>query len=208
MVVPAGGTIIAQGDINPKLYTVLSGWAFRFKMLSDGRRQILNFLLPGDLIGFQGAMFDGAHHGVEALTDIELCALARSKIWELYKGHPELAFDVTWLTAHEESIVDENLLTVGRRTALEGVAMLLMQLYKRMQSLELAEGNRVDLPLSQLHIADALGLSLAHVNKTLRRLQRLGLFRLDGRHLEMINGRALQNLADYFEAPLAPRPLI
>jgi CRP-like cAMP-binding protein len=84
LLVHAGSEIIRAGDKAPELYTLYSGWAFRFKTLPDGRRQILNFLLPGDLLGLQAAMFDAALHGIEALTEVELCVLARRDIWALF----------------------------------------------------------------------------------------------------------------------------
>src|ERR1700733_3242059 len=131
LVLPAGAEIVRAGDKSPELYTLYSGWAFRFKMLPDGRRQILNFLLPGDLLGLQAAMFDAALHGIEALTDVELCVLPRRKVWDLFGATPNLAFDVAWLGSREESIVEENLTSVGRRSALERVAALIVALYKR-----------------------------------------------------------------------------
>src|ERR1700676_3252586 len=114
LALPAGSEIIRAGQDSAQVYTLYAGWAFRFKMLPDGRRQILNFLLPGDLIGLQAAMFDAARHGIEALTDVELCLLPRRKVWDLFGQMPELAFDVTWLGSHEESYVDENLMSAGR----------------------------------------------------------------------------------------------
>jgi CRP-like cAMP-binding protein len=90
----AGADIVRAGDESPELYTLYSGWAFRYKTLPDGRRQILNFLLPGDLIGLQAAMFDTAQHGIEALTDVELCVLPRRKVWDLFGQMPGLGFDV------------------------------------------------------------------------------------------------------------------
>jgi len=109
LLITAGSEIIRAGDDAPELYTLYSGWAFRFKTLPDSRRQILNFLLPGDLLGLQAGMFDGALHGIEALTEVELCVLPRRDVWALFGEMPALAFDVTWLGSHEESIVDENL---------------------------------------------------------------------------------------------------
>ena len=135
--VPAGGEIVRAGDEAPELYTLYSGWAFRFKTLPDGRRQILNFLLPGDLLGLQAAMFDAALHGIEALTEVELCVLPRRDIWKLFGDMPALAFDVTWLGSREEGIVDENLTSAGRRTAAERVAALIVALYKRAKALGL-----------------------------------------------------------------------
>ena len=205
---PPGFELIRAGDTSPRLYTLYRGWAFRHKSLSDGRRQILNFLLPGDLIGIQPNLLDAASHAVETLTEAEFCVFSRRRIWELYAHYPELAFDITWLTAHEEGMVDDNLLSVGRRTAAERIAALLMQLYKRAQALNLVEEDGLSLPITQQHIADAVGISLVHTNKTLRRLARTGLFRFERARLELVNPHALARLADYFDAPLSPRPLI
>ena len=95
------------------------GWAFRYKTLPDGRRQILNYALPSDLLGLQGSVNDEMQHSVEALTDMMLCVFPREKLWDLYSNHPTLAFDVTWIAAREEQMLDERLLNVGRRTAVE-----------------------------------------------------------------------------------------
>jgi len=205
---PAGRDIIVVGDPDPPLYTLFSGWAFRYKMLPDGRRQILNFLLPGDLIGFQARMFDAAPHSVQALTDVELCAFHRNRIWELFTGHPELAFDLTWLTAREEGVVDETLLSVGRRSALESVGALLIHLCKRAEALGLKRNGGVQFPLTQQHIADALGLSLVHTNKSMRKLSKLGLFEIKDGALELKNGHAVAKLAQLFDEEPARRPLL
>lgn len=205
---PQGHELIGAGDMNPRLYTLYRGWAFRYKTLSDGRRQILNFLLPGDLIGVQANLLDVSPHAVETLTDAEFCVFSRRRLWDLYANFPELAFDITWLTAHEEGMVDDNLLSVGRRSAAERVAALLMHLYKRAHSLGLVETDGLLLPVTQQHIADALGISLVHTNKTMRRLAHRGLFQYRRSRLQLTNPRALERLADYFETPLAPRPLI
>src|SRR5213594_3642098 len=124
----AGTSLLLQGTNSAHLYTVLSGWAFRYKMLPDGRRQVLNFALPGDFIGLQGSVMDVMQHSVEALTDVVLCIFPREKLWSLFTGQPSLAFDLTWLAALEEQTIDEHLLSLGRRTALERTAYLLLHL--------------------------------------------------------------------------------
>lgn len=204
----AGDTVTAEGAAETPLYTVLSGWAFRYATLADGRRQILNFLLPGDLIGVQANFLGEASHGVEAMGPAVFCRLARSKMWDLYRGFPSLAFDVTWLTAHEEGLVDETLLSVGRRNAGERIATLLIYLYKRAAAIGLAADGVMETPLRQTHLADALGLSRAHVNETIGRLEKKGLFRFRRGRLDILNPRALESLADYYEQPLRPRPLL
>jgi CRP-like cAMP-binding protein len=208
LVCPPGADIIAAGQEQAELYTLYAGWAFRFKMMPDGRRQILNFLLPGDFIGLQAAMFEASLHGVEALTEVQLCLLPRRKVWVLYENMPELAFDVTWLGSREESIVDENLLSAGRRSAAERIAALVISLYKRLDALKLVVNGAMPFPLSQQHIADALGLSLVHTNKSLAKLRRLGMFSLADGTLLLGNPKALESLAQYFDDEAPKRPLI
>jgi CRP-like cAMP-binding protein len=205
---PAGSQIIRAGDDCPNLYTLYSGWAFRFKTLPDGRRQILNFLLPGDLLGLQAAMFEVARHGIEALTDVQLCLLPRRDVWGLFGQMPELAFDVTWLGSREESYVDENLTSAGRRSAAERIAALIVMLYKRAKLLGLVTDDTFNFPLTQEHIADALGLSLVHTNKTLAKLRRMDMFKLAGGKLTMINPHALARVGQYFDEEIPQRPLI
>lgn len=207
----AGETLIAEGQTDAPLYTLLSGWAFRFKTLADGRRQILNVLLAGDFIGVQQKLSDAAVHGVTALTDSTYCVFQRDALWEIHTKKPALGFDVTWLTAHEESLVDEQLLSVGRRSALERVATLLVMLFMRAAALrrDRRRGMAVPFPLTQQHIADALGLSLVHTNRTLRRLERLGLHELRNGQLRLHNVQALARVAALYGDGRPPqRPLI
>jgi len=208
LLAPAGAEIVRAGDDSPDLYTLYSGWAFRFKTLPDGRRQILNFLLPGDLLGLQAAMFDAALYGIEALTEVQLCVLSRRKVWALFGEMPGLAFDVTWLGSREESMVDENLTSVGRRTATERVAALIVSLYKRAKALGLVTDETFAFPLTQQHIADALGLSLVHTNKTLARLRRMGMFTRANGAMTLSNPRVLERVAQYFDGEVPLRPLI
>ena len=210
--VEAGYTLIDEGQTDAPLYTLLEGWAFRFKTLSDGRRQILNVLLAGDFIGVQQKMGDAAAHGVMTLTEAVFCVFQRDALWSLHRELPSLGFNVTWLTAHEESLVDEHLLSVGRRSAEERIATLLILLYKRAAALlpaGAAPSAGVPFPLTQSHVADALGLSLVHTNKTLRKLERRGLHRIVDGRLFLLDVKSLARLADlYGDGRPAPRPLV
>ncbi len=205
---PAGSSIVPEFRVGSRLYTLYSGWAFRYKTLSDGRRQILNFLLPGDLIGLQEEFVDQSTHGVEALTAVGLCEFPRDGLWDLFRQKPELGYQITWLAAREEHLVDENLLSAGRRTAAERVAMLLVHLYRRAERVGLVTESRTEFPLTQQHIADALGLSLVHTNKTLRQLQRLGLHSIDGGYLTLEDPHAIARIADWVDRPMRRQPLI
>jgi CRP-like cAMP-binding protein len=208
----AGETVIHEGQSNTRLFTLREGWAYRFKTLSDGRRQILNFLLAGDFIGVQQKMSDAAAHGVVTLTAARLCVFDRDALWELHRGQPSMGFNVTWLTAHEESLVDDNLLSIGQRSAEERVATALILLYKRAAALRGADDDKargVPFPVTQQHLADALGLSLAYTNKTLRKLQQRGLFSIADGRLVLLDPKALARLADlYGDGRPPPRPLV
>lgn len=206
--VAAGTEIIRAGDLAPEVYTLYVGWAFRYKSLPDGRRQILAFMLPGDLLGLQAAMFDASLFGIEALTDVQLCVLPRKKLWTLFGQMPGLAFDIAWLGSRSESFVDENLTSVGRRTAAERVAALIVTLYKRAKALGMVENDTFAFPLTQQHIADALGLSLVHTNKTLAKLRRMGMFKQVNGTMTLTNPRVLERVAQHFDEEVPMRPLI
>ncbi len=204
----AGTTLIRESEASEQLFTLYAGWAFRYKTLSDGRRQILNFLLPGDLIGLQQEFGGNAAHGVELLTDCALCVFKGDSLWDLYGEQPRLGYDITWLAAREGSDVDDNLLTAGRRNATERIAMLLLHLHRRMERIGQAQGGSIEFPLTQQHIADALGLSLVHTNKTLGRLAKLGLHEIVDGRLFIRNARALANIAEYYDQPPRLLPLL
>lgn len=195
-----GTNILLEGTNSALLYTILSGWAFRYKTLPDGRRQILNYALPGDFIGLQGSVSDEMHHSVEALTDMLLCIFPRERLWELFRNHPTLAYDVTWLAAREEQMLDEHLVTVGRRNSLERVAYLLLHLFVRAEEAGLTKGASVQFPFTQQHIADTLGMSLVHTNKTLKRLDATKAVRWRNRRFEIADRKRLAEIAG-FETP-------
>ncbi|KAF0843782.1 CRP-like cAMP-binding protein [Methylovorus glucosotrophus] len=205
---PAGKTIVNERASSAQLYTLLEGWAIRHKTLKNGRRQILNIMFPGDLIGLQQNLLDESTSSVEAITEVELCELDKNKLWLLYQSFPSLAYDITWICAHEEQIVDDNLLNVGARSAVEKIAMLILHVFKRYRALYPEAGKVIPFPLNQQDVADALGLSLAHTNKSLKKLEKLGLHRIQDGKLTIMNEKALATVADYFESPITPRPLI
>jgi len=218
--VAAGGTIIAEsdrgegdrgegdrGEASVPVFTLLSGWAFRHKSLPDGRRQIISILLPGDILGLQAGLLGEALHGIEALTDVTLCVFDRPTIRKVYRAHPSLALDLTWLAAHGERLVDDALLSVGRRTAMESLAALLVTLYRRAEAVGLRRGKTVPFPLTQSHLADALGLSAVHTNRTLQRMRRSGVVTLRNGTLEIGDLQALRRISDYWGQPARMRPL-
>ncbi|MCV0394086.1 MAG: Crp/Fnr family transcriptional regulator [Rhizobiaceae bacterium] len=206
--VDKGATVLVEGSHSPHLYTVLSGWGFRYKLLSDGRRQILNYVMPGDLIGLQAGLMEEMQHSVEALSPMLLCVFERDRLGTLFERHPGLAFDITWLASREEQMLDENLLSVGRRSAVERAAYLVAFLQSRAAGVGLVGARRKEIPLTQQHVADTLGLSLVHTNKTIRKLVLRGLLRWGGGGFEVIDLDGLLSLSRWEGLPKGPRPLV
>lgn len=163
--------ILMEGARSPQLFTVLSGLGLRYKTLPNGRRQVLNFLMPGDFIGLQGAVMEEMQHSVEAVTEMTLCVFRRSELWTLFRMQPNRAFDLTWLVATEENFLGEALATIGQRSATERIAWASVRLLDRFEALGLARDRVILFPFRQQDLADTLGLSLVHTNKTLAKLK-------------------------------------
>ncbi|WP_309085109.1 Crp/Fnr family transcriptional regulator [Chelativorans sp.] len=206
--VAKGGTILEEGAANQHLYTVLSGWGFRYKTLSDGRRQIVNYAMPGDLVGLQGTVMGEMQHSVEALSPMVLCIFERAKLFMLFEGFPQLSFDVTWIASREECMLDENLLAVGRRTAVEKVAYLMVFLLSRSIKTGLLGRSGVDIPITQQHVADTLGLSVVHTNRTIRKLVERKLISWTDGGCRILDAERLALIARWEDPIPRPRPFL
>ncbi|NCO20755.1 MAG: Crp/Fnr family transcriptional regulator [Rhodobacterales bacterium] len=208
LAVDAGTPIMMEGANSPQLFTALSGMGLRYKTLQDGRRQVLNFIFPGDFIGMQAALMGEMGHSVEATTAMKLCVFRRSDVWNLFKTMPERAFDLTWLAAVEENFLGEALATVGQKPALERLSWALVRLFKRAQAVAMTKGQSMPLPFRQQDLADSLGLSLVHTNKTLARLRERQVAQWSDGVLRISNLTELARIGDIdIEAPVT-RPLM
>ena len=208
LVADAGTTVLVEGANSAHLFTVLSGWGFRYKTLEDGRRQILNYVLPGDLIGLQGSVTREMQHSIEALSPMILCVFQRDKLSNLFRSYPELAYDLTWIASREEQMLDEILLSVGRRTSLERAAYLLAFVFQRAKSVGMVRNNKLTVPLTQQHVADTLGLSIVHTNKTLKKLAARDAIRWLDRGCEILDEDVLLNISGWQGLPGTLRPYI
>ena len=170
-----GETVIEQEVTQGGLYTVLEGVLMRYRSMEDGRRQIVNFMFPGDLVGLQGAFGEPASHSVEALLPSRLCTFDSVRFYDLVVARPTLGYDITWLAAKEETALEEHLVALGRRSAKERVAYLALWLIERARATCLADDhNRLEVTITQTQISDMLGLSLVHTNRTIKALEREG----------------------------------
>jgi len=171
LTVEPGTPILLEGSNTPQLYTALSGMGIRDKTLENGKRQVINFVFPGDFIGLQAGIMGEMGHSVEARTHMRLCVFNRSEFYNFFKTHPERAFDITWLAAIEEHFMGEVLATIGQRTASQAICWALLKIFERGRALGMVTHNQMPLPYTQRDLADALGLSLVHTNKKLAALR-------------------------------------
>lgn len=191
--------LLQQGEKYGEVKVMREGWAIRHKALPDGRRQVVNFVLPGDIIGIYCHLFDSADHSVTTLTTVEVASFPADRIVELFRSFPRLAAALAWAGAREEAIVAERLLSLGRRTALERTAHLIVELLRRLSVVKLAENGHFTLPVTQEILADALGLSIVHINRTLRRLRDSGLIELNGQRIAVNDLRQLASVGQFDE---------
>ena len=192
-----GGDIVRAGQTSKCIYILNEGMAIRYKVLPDGRRHVLNLILPGDFVGFPGSMFEKSLYSISGLTDIVASVLSFEAVFDLFKCHPRLGAAMFWMAGHEAALFAEHLVGIGRQSAYERIARLLLELLVRMQMVGLADDQSYELPLTQELIADTLGLSVPHVNRTLRCLREDGLISLKGSRLTCPDIPTLSRVADF-----------
>lgn len=184
--------MVAQHRPTDGLQLLVEGFACRFRLLPDGRRQILGFLLPGDICDLSTLVLGHPDHAVSALGVVRTSVLPAAALAAALERHPRLARAFWWLTAVDAAITREWLVNVGYRSAHERVAHLLCEVYWRLESVGLAHDNQCRFPLTQTELGDAVALSAVHINRTLMNMRRTGLARMQGGMLELLDRHALQ----------------
>ncbi|MEX0759076.1 MAG: Crp/Fnr family transcriptional regulator [Tistlia sp.] len=194
--------ILEAGQAYQGIYLITEGWVTRFKLLPTGERLIVNFALPGDFICFNATLFSKADHFLTAKTAVTAFALEKNPFGKLLAQDPALAIALTWANAQEEAMLAERLASLGRRTARERVAHLFCELWRRLHLLGLTDNDRFPLPITQEDLADTLGLSAVHVNRTLRQLRAEGLIELGTSHVRVLSKQGLEAVAGFDEGYL------
>lgn len=194
VVVPANRDVVQAGEVGGPIQIIQRGWAFRYRGWADGRRQILDFLLPGDLIGLESGLLGMSDHSVRALTDIEVCQIDAQWLDDVFRDHVRLALALAKHQSVEARRMDERLAVIGRRSAIERLAFLMFDLYDRQNRRGANEG-RCPFPLRRQHMADATGLTGAHINRTLNALRRERIATIDDGVLVIEDRPALARLA-------------
>ena len=199
--------LVIDGYQCSKLSFVKEGVGARYKLLRNGKRQIINVLLPGDIVGLPGSFLDRATFSVIALTDMKLEVCSLDAFVAACYRRPKFALALSWLAIQEAMTYAEHVVDVGRRTAVERVAHFLLEMHARLLLVGRATDVGFELPVSQEVMGDALGLSVPHVNRTLAKLRGDELIAVSERRVEFIDVRALQLLAHFEPARLSRIPL-
>jgi CRP-like cAMP-binding protein len=198
-----GTDIITAGHAYRHVCVLNRGMAIRYKVLHDGRRQVLSLVLPGDFVGLPGCLFDSCLYSIASLTEVVSCSIPFATLFDLFQRYPRLGTAMFWLAGHEAALYAEHLVRVGRQSAYERVAHLLLELLFRLQIAGCAaDDHSYALPMTQELMADALGLSVPHVNRTLRRLREDGLIAVEGTRLICLDVAALARVSDFDRANL------
>ncbi|MCC6608751.1 MAG: Crp/Fnr family transcriptional regulator [Burkholderiales bacterium] len=204
-----GHHVVTQGRPSGGLWLLADGFALRYKVLTDGKRQVFHVALPGDLLGYPACFFQRALYSVVALTDASVCQLTFAELYALFEAYPRLAMALFSSGAGEAAMYVERLAAVGQRGALERVAHFVLEMASRLHAAGLGDGTAFHMPLTQEQIADVLGLSAPHVNRMLRRLREEGLIEVVDSSVRLLNRAALADLADFdgdYLAVAAARP--
>lgn len=206
--VDAGTTLLMEGSNSPQLYTALRGMGLRYKLLPNGNRQVVNFVLPGDFIGLQAGVMGEMQHSVEATSAMTLCVFDRAELWTMFRQQPTLAYDLTWLAAIEEHFLGEALTSIGQMSAIQRMCWGLLRFFTRCEQLGLVRDDGCDFPFKQQDLADTLGLSLVHTNKTLMKLRDRQILSLQAGTLRILDPEQIDDLTGLSLDPLKKRPLI
>ncbi len=187
-----------EGDRPRAVFLVLKGWAFRYKQLEDGSRQILAYLVPGDLCDIQIFLFDKMDHSIGLLSDALIVKIPAAEILELMDRFPRIERALMWGTLVDEATLREWLLNVGQRFALQRLAHLFCELCVRLTVVGLVdEDESFTMPLTQMELADTTGMTAVHVNRTLQRLRTDQLISMSQGRLKILNFSKLAEVAGF-----------
>ncbi len=166
--------LIREGDETGPMFVALEGWLCRYKILPSGSRQIMAFMMPGDACDLHIKLLAEMDHGIQAVTPATVATVARAEMQAMMQEHPNVARAMYTAQLIDEGIMRAWIVSMGRRSSIERVAHLICELYLRARNIGLTEGDEFALPLSQLILADALGMTPVHINRVLKELRLAG----------------------------------
>jgi CRP-like cAMP-binding protein len=189
--------IISEGQHSPDIRLILSGWACRYKILADGSRQILAFLVPGDLCHPETFILKEMDHSIGTLAASTIAAIPGETLREVMLSHPHIAVALCSSTLIDESVLRARIVDIGRRDAYQRIAHLLCELIVRLRIVGLTTDNSFELPITQVEFADATGLTHVYVNRMIQRLRDEGLIAWQGQRVTITNPAGLKEAGQF-----------
>ena len=196
-----------QGQANHTAFILTRGWAFSYILLQDGSRQIVDFRVSGDFLGLRGLLSPMSDLFIEPLTDIEVTEFQIDALLEMGTQVPRLMSAILAALARDQAITVEHLVSIGRRGALERMAHFFLELGSRLEEVGQGRKDNYACPLTQYHLADALGLSAIHVNRILRELREEGHLTFRKGEVFIEDHGQLSTLAGFDSGYLKPHPV-
>lgn len=193
----AGTDLVHEGQTGHRAFVLQEGWAFSYKLLPDGGRQIINFKIPGDFMGLRSILLRTSDHSFAALTDCVVSAVSVKRATSLFNDFPRVGAAILWSVARDEAVVVEHLVGLGRRDAKERTAHLLLELADRLRLVGLATESEFEFPVNQYLLSDALGLTAIHTNRVLRQLREKSLVAVRHNRVFIDDRNSLVKLAGY-----------
>jgi CRP-like cAMP-binding protein len=194
---PKARDVLVNGGHSDYIYFNHDGWLARYKILHKGSRQIIDFIFPGQIFGVPACLFEHAPYSVLTITDATVSVIPFDMVDNVFDRDPALAHALFRCVVQESAILGEHLIDTGRRSAYERVSHLLLELFIRLRRTHLGGDMKLSIPLTQELIADALGLTAVHVNRTLRALREDKLIAMDGRCITIVDFERLSLLSDF-----------
>ena len=195
--VDANRDLVCEGDRPTACQLIVDGFACRHRTLEDGRRQIMSFEIAGDLCDLHGFLLGKADHSVTTLTPCTVAPIPHRTLTEWIEDRPALARALWQASLVDAAVWREWIVNVGRRMAYQRTAHLLCEIVQRLRSAGLANGHVCELPLTQVVLADALGLTAVHVNRTLQSLRGEGLIEFGGGTLTVRDWSNLKQAGEF-----------
>jgi CRP-like cAMP-binding protein len=193
----AGRDLVHQGQTDQAAYILASGWVCSYKLQPDGTRQIVDFQIAGDFLGLRSVLLRTSDHSFEPIVDIQAVEVLASDLLDAFEQTPRLATAILWAASRDEAMVVEHLVGMGQRDAEARMAHLLLELGAKLALVGLGSKAGYACPLTQYHLADALGLSAVHVNRVLRKLREDGLATFRNGRVTFDDFDRLAALADF-----------
>lgn len=194
---PAGTVVVAQDGDYSDVYLMESGWALRSRHLEDGGRQIVNTVMPGDFLAFNAILFARSDFELQCKTDVDAYRISSTDLSIALGRDASLSALLFWINGQEESMLSERIVSLGRRSARKRTAHVLCELIARLEIITGPKGSTFSVPLSQDDFADILGISVVHMNKTLRSLTKDGVITFRNSKLTVMNRASLEREAGF-----------